>query len=379
MSSRDAQRYRKVYSYYRPVPRQAELAPGSVDKDYVDNMFAALDWKQSVRCASVANVSLVSPGAVDGVTLQDEDRVLLKEQTDPKDNGIYVYYADIDTLVRTLDATQDSLTSGAACYSEKGLTNEESAWILTTQDPITVGTTSQTWVRFGGSSIFTLSAFEANTIYSASFGGPTYVGDVGADVFFYVSGTIGGKDSVTGSVAVFGGDTVTSGNINLFGEIDFISGDSALEISASSVTFDGNWIESDSDLYFSANGQMFSLAANGEQAEFETAYPDKTIIGALLDLTGALAVRMTGHMHAPTLGVSGSVLDFGVGLGFQMSSASAATVDGRINKLDLYVNGLRMIYYEDFEVLSMHTFSPCFSYSTSTKFQFVIYDSIPYP
>lgn len=143
MSYRDSQRFRKVYGYYRPKPLASDTSL-SAAKDYIDSVVAGLDWKQSVRVASTANVSLVMPGMIDGVTLAEEDRVLLKDQSTLSQNGIYLYYA-ASGLVRASDAEQDTLTSGAAVYVEEGSTNEGDIWILSTYNPITVGTTNQTW------------------------------------------------------------------------------------------------------------------------------------------------------------------------------------------------------------------------------------------
>ena len=55
---------------------------GKIDSTMIP--FSAFDWKDSARVASTANVAL-SGGAslvIDGVTLADDDRVLLKDQTD---------------------------------------------------------------------------------------------------------------------------------------------------------------------------------------------------------------------------------------------------------------------------------------------------------
>jgi len=229
MSYRDSQRYRKVYSYYRPVPRVPDNN-FTIDKEYVDLALQGLDWKQSVRVATTSNIFVDSSiSSIDGVTLADEDRVLVKNQNSPEENGIYVWYSSTQMLVRALDAQQDTLTSGAACYVEEGPL-AGSAWLLSTQDPITVGTTSQTWVQFGASSIFTVSAQSAKTPLSATFGGNLYPNQVGSDVFFFVSGS-------TDQKSVFGGDVVVSGSLvvngELFAQVDLI------DVSGSIVASDG--------------------------------------------------------------------------------------------------------------------------------------------
>lgn len=153
MSYKDSERFRKVYSYYRPVPRSTDS--GGVSKEYVDEALRAMDWKQSVKYATTGSIVIASNGsaAIDGDdTLTDEDRILVKNQPAAAENGIYMYYA-ASGLTRTLDATQDALTCGATVYVESGSINEKSIFTLVTQDPITVGTTDQTWMSIiaGGS------------------------------------------------------------------------------------------------------------------------------------------------------------------------------------------------------------------------------------
>src|SRR6476469_6615297 len=80
------------------------LADGSANTDAVtkqqlDAAIRGLDWKPEVMAASTANVSLAAPGtSLDGYTLVANDRVLLKDQTAPAENGIYVWTASGSAL-----------------------------------------------------------------------------------------------------------------------------------------------------------------------------------------------------------------------------------------------------------------------------------------
>ena len=151
MSYKDSERYRKVYSYYRPVPRPTD--PGGVSKDYVDEALRAMDWKQSVKYATTGTIVIATNGsaAIDGADLlSDEDRILVKDQASAAENGIYMYYSSTGALTRALDATQDALTCGATVYVESGSVNENRIYTMVTQDPITVGTTAQTWSNILG-------------------------------------------------------------------------------------------------------------------------------------------------------------------------------------------------------------------------------------
>jgi hypothetical protein len=143
--SRDAQRYRKTYSYYRVQPR-TELLEVIVDE--------TLDWKNSVRTASTTSHTLTGAGttlSIGGVTVVDEDRVLLKNQATASQNGIYYFevtggnYA----LTRASDARTGTLSCGAATYVEEG-TNAGKVYILSTTNPITIDSTFLTWSEFSG-------------------------------------------------------------------------------------------------------------------------------------------------------------------------------------------------------------------------------------
>lgn len=143
--ARDSQRYRKTYSYYRVQPK-TELLEVIVDE--------SLDWKNSARAASTGNVSLTGAGTTlsfGGVTIVDEDRVLLKDQSTASQNGIYYFEVSGGNynFTRASDAKQGTLSSGATVYVEEG-TNSGKLYILSTTGSITVDTTSQTWAEFSG-------------------------------------------------------------------------------------------------------------------------------------------------------------------------------------------------------------------------------------
>lgn len=128
-----------------------DLAP----KAYVDAIGQGLDIKDSVRVATDGvNIDLTSatdPNPVDGVTLADGDRVLLKDQTDATENGIYdaVTATDPTTWVRSDDADKDvEVTAGMFMFVEEGTNLSGNSYVLTTNDPITLGTTSLTFTVF---------------------------------------------------------------------------------------------------------------------------------------------------------------------------------------------------------------------------------------
>ena len=60
------------------------------NKAYVDAARSGLDFKDSVRATTTANITLSGTQTVDGVALVVGNRVLVKNQSTASQNGIYV-------------------------------------------------------------------------------------------------------------------------------------------------------------------------------------------------------------------------------------------------------------------------------------------------
>lgn len=134
-------------------------------KNYVDGAVqtaaAGIDPKESCNAATTANITLSGTQTIDGVSVVAGNRVLVKDQTTASANGIYLVSAGAWT--RTADASQGTLTSGALTLIIAGTTHAGSQWYLNTSDPITVGTTSLTWVQFSAGASYTFSNGLLNT------------------------------------------------------------------------------------------------------------------------------------------------------------------------------------------------------------------------
>lgn len=128
----------------------------AANKGYVDAVARGLDWKQSVKVSTAANITLSgSPQTIDSVQVVTGDRVLVKSQTAAAENGIYVVAAGAWTRATDFDATggpggTQSATAGATVFVSEGTTLGNSSWTVTTNDPITLGTTGITWAQVSG-------------------------------------------------------------------------------------------------------------------------------------------------------------------------------------------------------------------------------------
>ena len=123
-----------------------------VSKEYVDAVKVGLDFKDSVRVASTANVTISGPGAaIDGITLSSGDRVLLKDQSTGSQNGIYIFNGAASAMTRATDADADAeVTSGMFVFVEAGTVNADNGFVLSTDGTITVGSTALTFTQFSG-------------------------------------------------------------------------------------------------------------------------------------------------------------------------------------------------------------------------------------
>lgn len=151
-------------------------------KNYVDSVSTGLDVKTSVRAASTGAIAgatytatggasargqfTTMPNTLDGVSLAAGNRALVKDQVTSAQNGIYV----VTTLGtgangvwdRATDFDTDAeVTAGAFTFVTEGTANADSGWVLTTNDPITIGGASGTalaWAQFSGAGQITAGA-----------------------------------------------------------------------------------------------------------------------------------------------------------------------------------------------------------------------------
>ena len=144
-------------------------AQDAATKAYVDSVANGLDVKASVKVASTANVAgtynnangTITAGSngaisIDGVTPSANDRVLLKNQTDATENGLYLVTTVGDgstayVLTRTPDADAAAeITGGAFVFVEQGTANADNGYVFTHNGTPTLGTTDITVEQFSG-------------------------------------------------------------------------------------------------------------------------------------------------------------------------------------------------------------------------------------
>lgn len=144
-------------------------ATDATNKAYVDAAVVGIDWKPSVRLATIAalpantaagsgvgktlTADAVGILTVDGVATVLGDRILVKDEATGANRGLYSVTTEgtagvAFVLTRTTDAdTNLELTPNAAVFVEAG-TLADTGWVLTTNAPIVVDTTSLAFAQF---------------------------------------------------------------------------------------------------------------------------------------------------------------------------------------------------------------------------------------
>ncbi len=125
-------------------------------KAYVDSVAEGLHVHASVAAATTGNVDLASaPSTIDGVTLTNGMRILVKAQSDAAENGIYRYDSATDALVRTVDYdTAPEIDAGDFVFVDGGNTYGNTGWVQT-NTITTLGDDDIVWVQFSGAGTFT--------------------------------------------------------------------------------------------------------------------------------------------------------------------------------------------------------------------------------
>lgn len=115
-------------------------------KQYVDTAVQGLSPKQSVRVATTGNITLFGVQTIDGKVLAAGDRVLVKNQTNAFDNGIYTVSAGAWPRATDMDVWAE--VPGVFVLVEEGQTQADTGWVCTSDQGGTLGTTGINWVQF---------------------------------------------------------------------------------------------------------------------------------------------------------------------------------------------------------------------------------------
>jgi hypothetical protein len=127
----------------------------STDRRY--GLSGGVAFKAPCRVATTANITLNGLQTVDGVSLAQDDRVLVKNQSTASQNGIWI--ADSGDWTRALDFNgARDVVQGTLVLVVSGTVNASTVYQLTTASPV-IGSTSLTFAVTGTPALFYASAF----------------------------------------------------------------------------------------------------------------------------------------------------------------------------------------------------------------------------
>lgn len=138
-------------------------ANDAATKNYVDTLAQGIQWKQPVKAASTADLTLSGLQTVDAVTLVANDRILVKNQAAPAQNGIYLVASGSWTRAADMNAWAE--VPGAAVFVEQGTANADKGFVCTSDQGGTLGSTAINFTQF------------TNVLYTADGQGIELVGN----------------------------------------------------------------------------------------------------------------------------------------------------------------------------------------------------------
>lgn len=117
-----------------------------ISVDRIQGLSGDVAIKAPCRAATTSNITLSGLQTVDGVVLASGNRVLVKSQTAPNENGIY--NADTSTWQRALDFNGvNDVTEGTIVTVSEGTVNAGRLFTLISTAPVTPGSASLTFAQ----------------------------------------------------------------------------------------------------------------------------------------------------------------------------------------------------------------------------------------
>ena len=122
------------------------------NKQYVDYALLGISWKAPAKAATTTNITLSGPQTIDTVSVVAGDTVLVKDQTNPAQNGIYTVQSGAWTYAT--GSTTWAQYVGAIIYIVAG-GQATAAFYTTAQPGGTLGVTAMDWYNLSFSSSYT--------------------------------------------------------------------------------------------------------------------------------------------------------------------------------------------------------------------------------
>ena len=147
---------------------------------YVNDAVAGLRTRIICEAATTANVTLSSDlqngDTIDGVTLATGDQVLVKDQSTASQNGIYTVVSS-GTASRSTDFDAIGELSGQMVIINQGSTNDNTIWLCTTNNTVTLDSDSITFSKITPSNVGDVTLTGTQTLTNKTITSPIIDGN----------------------------------------------------------------------------------------------------------------------------------------------------------------------------------------------------------
>ena len=337
------------------LPSNPTLALQAATKQYVDALIASgIHFHQPVRVENPANLNatynngtagvgatLTNAGAqvalvMDGVTVSTNDRVLVYEQTDQTQNGIYVV-TDVGSgstnwvLTRASDAdtyiinSADGLSEGSTVFVQEGATGAGETYTCNTSGTITFGTTAISFAQISTAQIYSAGGGIGLT-------GTTFSVAAGTGLTQDTDGLSHADTSSQGSVDNSGATVIQDVSLDGFGHVTSLASTTITTsligaATADSPVFTGDVTIADKIVHDGDTDTAIRFPA-ADTVTVETDGAERMRVGSTGAITQPNAVSGSGAIVGEqTLRLAANVTAFGAGIGDFFGATSAISLE----------------------------------------------------
>jgi hypothetical protein len=171
-------------------------------KNYVDNLVTGLKTRIITRVATTGNINLTNAlengDTLDGITLATGNKVLVKDQTDATENGIYDVVAS-GAASRNTDYNTVAELAGQLVIVQEGSTNADKIFLCTTDNSGSIGSVNIVFTVVVPSNVGDVTLNGVQTLTNKTLTSPVI-----SDIVSVSNGNINLTPNGTGKVVVKG-------------------------------------------------------------------------------------------------------------------------------------------------------------------------------
>ena len=225
-----------------------------VTKAYADALTSSLSIKAPAKCATTADLGFIPLGYVglpiiDGYQTLEGDRVLVKNQTNAAQDGVFVATALPGGWAYPTDMNTWANYISASLYVLNGTLNADATFVQINPNPGTLGTSLMSWVQQSGAGTYTAGlglikpspyvfAIADTTVVANTYGTAYKVPQISVNAQGQLTNVtevnIAAVTTITGGLTGLTPATPQGGNVTLGGTLNPLSGGTGLD--ASNVT-----------------------------------------------------------------------------------------------------------------------------------------------